>query len=70
MRAFLENILGSYTPISYEHWVDVEGEALLESVIPSGLSGVDWLYVFSGIAFIVVITCVFKFIGGLMCKIS
>ena len=76
MVAFLSSILGTYTPVTYLHewaqWDEVTQQyiVLSENVIPSGLAGVDWLYVLSGLLFIVVIWSVFKLLGGLICKIS
>lgn len=63
MKAFLESILGSYSPVTYEL---ADGS----TVIPSGLAGVDWLYVLSGVAFLLVIYCTLRVIGGMLCKLS
>ena len=68
MREFLISILGEYSPVTYESFVNVNGETLLVDVIPNGLAGVDWLYVLTGLLFVVVIFCVLKVIGGLICK--
>lgn len=75
MKEFLASILGEYVPVSYtvtEAVYDPETGMLISdtvsNVIPSGVAGVDWLYVLSGLAFILCIYCVFKFLGGLICK--
>lgn len=76
MYAFLQSILGTYTPVTYLHefaqWDDVTGQyiVLRENVIPAGLAGVDWLYILSGVAFIVVIWSIFRILGGWLCKTS
>lgn len=58
MRAWLAEILGSYTPQGY-----YAGDVFISY---DGLAGVDWEYVFTGFAFIVVIFCTFKMIGALV----
>lgn len=60
-RDFLDNVLGSYSPVSY-----LDGSGV--SVIPAGFSGVDWSYVIAGVLLIVCIYSVFKLIGGVICK--
>lgn len=70
MYDYLQSILGTYTPPTYETYVSVDGVSTLIDVIPDGLAGVDWLYVLSGVAFILCIYCVFRLLGGLLCKIS
>lgn len=74
MREFLESILGRYTPVTY---TQTEVIATTNSDIPivnefevvaSGLAGVDWLYVFSGVAFLIVIYSIFRVLGGLICN--
>lgn len=66
MREFLISVLGEYSPVVFETVVD--GASV--SVIPSGLAGVDWLYVLTGVLLIVCVWSVFKLLGGLICKIS
>lgn len=66
MKDFLESILGEYVPVTYEAIVD----GTTYDIVASGVSGVDWLYVLSGIAFLMLIYCTFRVLGGLLCKIS
>ena len=54
---FLDSLLGSYTPIS-----DASG------VIPAGLAGVDFPYIFRGLLFCIIVYSVFKLLGGIICK--
>lgn len=76
MYNFLQSILGTYTPVSYLHefaqWDEATQQYIVmrENIIPAGLAGVDWLYVLSGVAFIVVIWCVLRILGGFICKTS
>ena len=54
---FLNDLFGNYTPV-----VDSNG------VIPAGMAGVDFPYVFRAVLFVVVVYCVFKVIGAIICK--
>lgn len=60
-RSFIDYVLGAYSPVTY---VNLDGI----SVIPSGLSGVDWGFVFSGLILCIVLFSFFKLIGGVICK--
>lgn len=71
MKEFLESILGTYTPVTYTDYIlDADGTLFAFDRVADGLSGIDYLYVLSGVAFIVAVYCVLKCIGGLICKIS
>lgn len=76
MRDFLISILGRYSPPTYEQFQSVIDSttgtqtSVLVDIIPDGLAGVDWLYILTGLLFIVVVYSVFKLLGGLICKIS
>lgn len=54
---FLQNLLGTYTPV-----VNSEG------IIPPGMAGVDWPYVIRAVIFMIVIWSMFRILGGLICK--
>ena len=77
MRDFINGILGAYEPISYlqeqfffsPEQPDVVVQMITADVIPAGLAGVDWSYVISGLAFLIVLFCLFKTLGGLICRI-
>lgn len=60
MRAFLESVLGIYTP----NTVTVNGE----TVVLQGVASVDFTYLLTGIAFIVVIYCVLRMIGSFISR--
>lgn len=71
MYAYLQSILGPYTPPTYTTFVPgLDGALAAVEVIPDGLAGVDWLYVLSGVAFLLVVYSVLRLIGGMLCKIS
>lgn len=67
IRDFLISILGSYQPVTYDVY-DVAADTVT-SVIPAGVAGVDWLYVGTLALLVIVIFCVLKCLGGLICKI-
>lgn len=70
MVDFISSILGEYTPVTYEAVYGIGSDVVRYNVVPPGLAGVDWLYVLSGVLFIVAVYSVFKILGGLICKIS
>lgn len=57
---FLSGLLGPYIPITY----NLEGN----SVIPSGLAGVDWPYIIRAVVFIVVLWSILRILGGMLCR--
>lgn len=57
-RAYINSVLGTYVPVT-----DASG------VIPSGFAGVDWSFIFAGVLLCLVVFCVFKVIGAMICKI-
>ena len=73
MREFIYNLLGEYTPVTYEHiesyWNGSESWDMTTLVIPDGLAGVDWAYVLTGLLLIVIVYSFFKTLGGIICRI-
>lgn len=61
MREFLESVLGTYTPVSYTDSYGV-------TIIPDGLSGIDWTYVLTALLFIVVVYSVFRILGSFLSR--
>lgn len=59
-QAFI-GIIGAYEPVTYTQTISEESV----NVIPGGLAGVDWGFVLSGIAFLLVLYCTFRLIGML-----
>lgn len=68
MREFLQSVLGVYSPITYDTYQMIDEQMVVVDVIPAGVAGVDWLYVLSGVAFILCVYSVFRILGGLICK--
>lgn len=60
LKAFFDILLGEYTPVTYE----VDGI----TVIASGFAGVDWTYLVRAFAFLLAFYCIFRIVGGLLCK--
>lgn len=67
LRDFLISVLGQYEPVTYEVY-DVSADSV-SHIIPAGLAGVDWLYVGSLALLVIVVFCLLKCLGGLICKI-
>lgn len=65
MRIFLDGILGVYTPTSY---VIYTSGGTSETVIPSGLAGLDWSYIFTGILFCIVVYCFLRMLGSIISR--
>lgn len=60
LKTFLDTLLGVYTPITYMVGND--------NVIPAGLAGVDFPYVFRALIFAIVLYSIFRILGGMICK--
>lgn len=59
-QAFI-GIIGAYEPVTYTQIIDNESV----DIIPSGLAGVDWSFILSAVAFLLVLYCTFRLIGML-----
>lgn len=58
MRDLMINLFGLYQPVQY---VTASGD----SIIPAGMSGVDWTYVLGVALFGLSLYCVYRMIGGI-----
>lgn len=65
MKEFIEELLGVYVPVTTNQVVD----GVTVQVVADGLAGVDWLYVFTGIVFVILVYSFFKMLGAIICKI-
>ena len=61
LAQFMQALFGVYQPNGYE---DASGNF----VVASGFAGVDWQYVLSVAIFCLVVYCLFKLLGGIICK--
>lgn len=66
MLELLTELFGEYTPITYEV-VDAEGVA--QTIIPAGLSGVNWQYVFLAAIFLVCLYSGLKTLGAVISRV-
>lgn len=62
MRDFIDSILGTYTPMGF-----LNDDGTYTAL--SGLAGLDWSYIFTGVLFCIVVYSFFKIIGGIICRI-
>lgn len=78
MKELIISIFGVYEPVTYEAIsyytaYSSEGEATLEevtnTVIPAGLAGCDWTYILGVVAFLVVLYCILRIIGGVISRV-
>ena len=74
MIDFIRNLLGVYHAVTYQITKVLDNgdgtfSTIVEDIIPSGAAGVDWGYIISGLAFLIVIYCTLKLLGALICKI-
>lgn len=61
IKAFFDLFLGVYSPVTYS-----DGSV---NIIPAGLAGVDWTYIVRAGAFLLIVYCLFRLVGGLFsCK--
>lgn len=70
MKAFFESVFGVYTPVTYlDSFLDSSGDVVEVERIASGLAGVDWTYVLSVVAFLIVLYGVLRIIGGVISRV-
>lgn len=75
MKELIQSIFGEYVPITYtstETVYNSDGTVLSETVteyIANGSSGVDWQYVLGVVAFLLVLYCILRIIGGVISRV-
>lgn len=78
MKELIISIFGEYEPITYEAISyysaysssgDVTLEEVKNTVIPAGLAGCDWTYILGVIAFLIVLYCILRIIGGVISRV-
>ena len=60
LEAFFSVLLGEYTPVGYT----VDGNF----IVAGGFAGVDWEYLVRAFAFLLVLYCLFRILGAVLCK--
>lgn len=74
MKALIQSIFGTYVPITYDTFQTAidsttgQETSVLVEVIPNGLSGVDWTYVLGVVAFLIMLYCILRIIGGVITR--
>lgn len=69
MKDLIISIFGDYVPVTYEHIYIVGDDTIIENVIPAGLAGCDWTYILGVVAFLVVLYCILRIIGGVITRV-
>jgi len=73
MKELIISIFGEYEPITYQ-LTTVGGSAddlyeVTNDVIPNGLAGCDWTYILGVVAFLIVLYCILRIIGGVISRV-
>lgn len=65
IQTILNSILGEYNPITYTmESIGPDSTTIYNDIIPSGLAGVDWSYIFAGAFYLMVFYAMLRIIGG------
>lgn len=65
MLELIETIFGQYTPVTYQVYnAATEG---YDTVIAHGMAGVDWPYLLAVAGFFLVLYCILRILGGVIC---
>lgn len=65
MKQLIETIFGYYVPVTYIEYLP---DGTSYSVVPAGISGVDWPYVLGVLGFFLVLYCVLRIVGAVINK--
>lgn len=68
--AWVESVLGTYTPVTYEVTKIIGESEITEEIVAQGIAGVDWRYVFTGLFLLVTVYSVFRLLGVLLERIG
>lgn len=64
LKEVIVNIFGTYEPVTYEVYNSVTDS--YDTVIASGMAGVDWMFIAGVLLFGITAFCVFRIIGGII----
>lgn len=67
MRDLIISIFGEYQPVMTDVYNAVTES--YDSVVASGLAGVDWVYVLGVVGFFLVLYCVLRIIGAVISRV-
>lgn len=65
MLALIETIFGTYSPVTYEVYNAVTES--YDTVVAQGFAGVDWPYILAVGGFFLVLFCILRIVGGVIC---
>lgn len=65
MLALITSIFGTYSPVTYEVYNAVTES--YDNVVAQGFAGVDWPYLLGVSGFFLVLYCILRIIGGVIC---
>ena len=64
LKEIIISIFGTYEPVTYEVYNSVTDS--YDTVIASGMAGVDWAFIAGVLLFGITSFCVFRIIGGII----
>lgn len=67
---WIESVLGTYSPVTYQVSKILDGQEVIEEVIPAGFAGVDWRYIATAGFLLITVYSVFRLLGVLLDRIG
>lgn len=65
MLELITSIFGQYHPVTYEVYNAVTES--YETIVAQGFAGVDWPYILAVGGFFLVLYCILRIVGGVLC---
>lgn len=65
MLELITSIFGSYSPVTYEVYNTITES--YDTVVAQGFAGVDWPYILAVGGFFLVLYCILRIVGGVLC---
>lgn len=65
MLELITSIFGQYHPVTYEVYNAVTES--YETIVAQGFAGVDWPYILAVGGFFLVLFCILRIVGGVIC---
>lgn len=65
MLELITSIFGQYHPVTYEVYNAVTES--YETIVAQGFAGVDWPYILAVGGFFLVLYCILRIVGGVIC---
>lgn len=65
MKQAIIDFIGSYQPITYDvEYALADGSIASYEVVASGMAGVDWPWIFAALIILVMLYCIWRFVGA------